>query len=100
MRRTALLLLTIALCAVNALFLDGSLNMASDPIVATARQYAALCRAAEALENALAAIDTGVCEDLYAADVETAMQSLAELDGREVSEDVVAGIFSHFCVGK
>lgn len=86
--------------AVNALFLDGSLNMASDPIVATARQYAALCRAAEALENALAAIDTGVCEDLYAADVETAMQSLAELDGREVSEDVVAGIFSHFCVGK
>ena len=86
--------------AINELFLDGSLNMTSDPIVATARQYASLCRAAEALENALAAINAGLCEDLYAADVETAMQSLSELDGREVSEDVVSGIFSHFCVGK
>lgn len=86
--------------AVNELFLDGSLNMTSDPIVATARQYASLCRAVEALENAIAAIDAGLCEDLYAADVETAMQSLSELDGREVSEDVVSGIFSHFCVGK
>lgn len=86
--------------AVNALFLDGSLNVANDPIVATARQHASLCRAAEALENALASIDAGLCEDLYAADVESAMQALSELDGREVSEDVVAGIFSHFCVGK
>lgn len=85
---------------INDLFLDGSLNMASDPIVATARQYASLCQAAEALENALTSIDAGLCEDLYAADVESAMQALSELDGREVSEDVVSGIFSHFCVGK
>ena len=85
---------------VNKLFLDGSLNMASDPIVATARQYSSLCRATEALENAIASIDAGLCEDLYAADVESAMQALSELDGREVSEDIVSGIFSHFCVGK
>lgn len=85
---------------VNKLFLDGSLNLSCDPVVATARQYASLCRASEALKNAIESIDAGLCEDLYAADVETAMQALSELDGREVSEDVVSGIFSHFCVGK
>lgn len=85
---------------VNEWFLDGTLDMAHDPVVSTARQYASLCRATEALKNAIASIDAGLCEDLYAADVETAMQALSELDGREVSEDIVSGIFSHFCVGK
>jgi len=28
------------------------------------------------------------------------MSALAEIDGREVTEDIVSEIFSHFCVGK
>jgi tRNA U34 5-carboxymethylaminomethyl modifying GTPase MnmE/TrmE len=28
------------------------------------------------------------------------MSSLGEVDGREIGEEIVADIFSHFCVGK
>jgi tRNA U34 5-carboxymethylaminomethyl modifying GTPase MnmE/TrmE len=33
-------------------------------------------------------------------DIEAALSALGELDGRAVTEEVVNGIFSHFCVGK
>ena len=33
-------------------------------------------------------------------DIEEAMVNLGEMDGREVGEDIVANIFSRFCVGK
>ena len=42
----------------------------------------------------------GHATELVCSDVELAMESLSELDGREISEDIVSEIFSHFCVGK
>ena len=85
---------------VDALFIDGDIDIASDAIVADARQYTALLRGADALERAIAAIVDGVSLDLCCIDIEDAMQSLGELEGREVGEDIVAEIFSKFCVGK
>ena len=85
---------------VDALFIDGDIDIASDAIVADARQYTALLRGADALERAIAAIANGVSLDLCCIDIEDAMQSLGELEGREVGEDIVAEIFSKFCVGK
>ena len=85
---------------VDALFIDGDIDIASDAIVADARQYTALLRGADALERAIAAIADGVSLDLCCIDIEDAMQSLGELEGREVGEDIVAEIFSKFCVGK
>ncbi len=86
--------------AIDGYFLSGKLDPATDPIVATARQHAALRRACEFLMLAIDAIDSGISEDLVSGDVEAAMSALAELDGRAVNEDIVSGIFSHFCVGK
>ena len=42
------------------------------------------------------------CGDLFLNEtlLEGALSAFAETDGRSVSEDVVAGIFSKFCVGK
>lgn len=85
---------------IEALFLDGTLDLRSDAIVANARQYAALCRAMEHVANALTAARAAFSEDVSCVDLELAMAALAEVDGRAVTEDIVSQIFSHFCVGK
>jgi tRNA modification GTPase len=85
---------------VEQMFIDGAIDLRHDAVVANARQHAALILACERLEQALGAIGMGLPIDLCCSDVEQAAEALAEVDGRAVSEDVVAGIFAHFCVGK
>lgn len=85
---------------VEQMFLDGALDLRHDAVVANARQYAALTRAAEYLDRAIDALTSGILPDAVSVDVELAMSALGEVDGRAVSEDIVANIFSHFCVGK
>lgn len=82
------------------LFLDGALDLGNDAILANARQKGAAEAALAALRRAKEGLEMGLPADLYCADAECAMESLAALDGRAVSEDIVAEIFSHFCVGK
>ncbi len=85
---------------VGELFLDGSLSLTQDAIVANARQYAALRGASEAVTEALTALDAGLPEDIFGSRLEAAMAALGEVDGREVTLDIVNDIFSRFCVGK
>lgn len=86
--------------AVDDAFIDGAIDLRHDAVVANARQHAALIAASERISQAIDAIDMGLPVDLCCADVEQAAAAVAEVDGRAVSEDVVAGIFAHFCVGK
>lgn len=82
------------------LFLDGTLDFREDAVLTNARQYAAAQRALEQTERAVRALRSGLPIDLCSRDIEEAMESLSELDGRGVSEELVSEIFSHFCVGK
>lgn len=68
-------------------------------IVVGARQYAALNKAKEQLTDALAALD-GFSQDVAGLDMERALATLEEVDGRAATEEIVDEIFSHFCVGK
>ena len=85
---------------VEALFDAEEIDLWNDAVVANARQHAALSRAAKALDAAVAALDAGVPLDAASVEAELAMAAIGEVDGRAVSEDIVADIFSHFCVGK
>ncbi len=85
---------------VERLFIDGKLNTREDAVLTNARQHAAVLSAEEALSRAVDALHRGLEIDLCCTDAEAAMSALSEVDGRAVSEDIVAGIFSHFCVGK
>ncbi len=85
---------------IEEMFTDGELDFASDAIVTGARQYAALINAAEILSTALFDMRAGVSLDVCCVGVECAMAALGALDGREVGEEIVAEIFSKFCVGK
>ena len=54
----------------------------------------------EHLSDAIGILSFGGESDAASFAVETAMAALAELDGRQVGEDIVAQIFHSFCVGK
>ena len=85
---------------VDTLFVDGSISLRDDAVVANVRQMATVTRASESLSCALDALQAGLPMDLCCVDLTASMSALSELDGREIGEDVVSEIFSHFCVGK
>ena len=86
--------------AVEDLFIDGEIDVRNDAVVTGARQYAALNSCCELLCRALDDMRSGVSLDACCVGVECAMSALGEVDGREIGEEIVADIFSHFCVGK
>ena len=71
----------------------------NDEIVVNARQHASVANASVAVGNAINALDS-FTQDIAGMDIEAALSAIAEADGRQVSEDIVNEIFSHFCVGK
>ncbi len=81
-------------------FIDADLDVGRDAVVFGARQHAALQKAADRLSEALGLVEGGFEIDAAAFAVEDAMGALAELDGRQVGEDIVSQIFANFCVGK
>ena len=64
------------------------------------RQQQAVQRALEYVRGARQALSAGLTPDAALSDVELALEELGQLTGRQVSQDVVDGIFSRFCVGK
>ncbi len=82
------------------LFTDGNIRIGADAILTGARQFAALRTARECAAASLDTLTSGIPADIACSELERALGALSELDGRAVSEEVVAGIFSHFCVGK
>lgn len=64
------------------------------------RQAAALTRAKIALEQVKKTIDQDLPFDFWSIDLRTAIQSLGEITGEEVTESVLDRIFSRFCIGK
>ena len=85
---------------IDRMFIDGEIDLENDAVVSGARQYASINNAHRFLDVAIFDMQSGVSLDACCIAVEDAMASLGEVDGREISEDVVADIFSRFCVGK
>ncbi len=85
---------------VERLFTDGEIDCRRDAVLMNARQHASALSALEAVKRAIRVLEDGYPIDLCCTDAEVAMAALSELDGRQVNEDIVAEIFSHFCVGK
>jgi tRNA modification GTPase len=74
-----------------------------DPTAArliTERQRACCVRALNALDDALAALESGVTLDAVTVCADTAIEALLELTGEKASEAVVNEVFRRFCVGK
>ena len=92
--------LTALSSVVDRLFTDERITTGSDAIIASARQKSALTSALDFVTEAIGSFEVGLSQDIASSDIEKALGRIAELDGRAVSEEVVADIFSKFCVGK
>lgn len=66
----------------------------------SARQEALLAEARDALVRAADGLREDRSYDLVASDLEDAGRALGEIRGRGVEDEVVAAIFSRFCIGK
>ncbi len=85
---------------IDRLFTDEHISCGRDAIVSSARQHASLCSARSYILTAIEAYESGLPADLASSDIELALGAIGEVDGRKVSESIVADIFSRFCVGK
>ena len=59
-----------------------------------------MSRAWNAVREARSALRIGMTPDVVLSDAENALSALGELNGKSLREDLVATIFSRFCVGK
>ncbi len=85
---------------VDDLFISERILLGEDAVISSARQNASLVRAFDFIEAAISSLEAGFAQDAASSDIERALGAISELDGRAVSEEVVADIFSKFCVGK
>lgn len=78
----------------------GSFNTQNDTIVTNARHLDALQKTKESLEKALYGLETNVTGDFVAMDIRQAMFWLGTITGQISEDDLLANIFSKFCIGK
>ena len=86
--------------AVGEIYDSGSCDLKRDAVIWSARQEATLRLAEGYLAAAEESSLYGDPVDAVCTLCESAVSHLAETDGRGVTEEIVAGIFSKFCVGK
>jgi tRNA modification GTPase len=78
----------------------GTLQWDDRPLLSRVRHKNALMKALEALQNFHKGLAAGFSEDLLAVDLRACLAALGEITGKEVSAEVVHGIFANFCIGK
>ena len=78
----------------------GELRGDEASFVNDAREADILRRASEYLSNALKTIENGMSADFVSIDLRSAWETLGEITGETVGEDIIDEIFSKFCLGK
>ncbi|MFA6076088.1 MAG: tRNA uridine-5-carboxymethylaminomethyl(34) synthesis GTPase MnmE [Negativicutes bacterium] len=69
-------------------------------MVANARQIEILQRAQSSLKRVCEALEAGMPCDILSVDLREAWESLGEISGETIKEDLLDRIFSEFCLGK
>ena len=85
---------------IKALFFTGELSFNDEVYITNARHKKALEEAKKSLEQVLQSIEMDMPEDFFSIDLMSAYESLGEIIGESVGEDLVNEIFSKFCTGK
>jgi len=70
------------------------------PLLTKERHYHCLCESLLSLEKVLAGIESNLSIDLISFDLREGLEKLSEVIGINVTEEILGGIFSKFCVGK
>ena len=71
-----------------------------DTVVTNLRHFQHLSQTNEALENVLEGLNQSITGDFLAQDIRFALHHLGEITGQITTDDLLANIFSRFCIGK
>lgn len=71
-----------------------------DTVVTNLRHYDNLAKTRDALNAVLKGLDNQVTGDFLAMDIRQALHYLGEITGEITTDDLLANIFSKFCIGK
>jgi tRNA modification GTPase len=86
--------------AIEQLFRMGQVEAAEGTYVTNARHVHLLKKALQSVRDCISGIDAGVPLDMVEIDLKNAWQTLGEIIGDAVAEDLIDQIFSQFCLGK
>ncbi len=85
---------------IEEMFFNGDISFNDEVYITNERQKKALQEARSSLELVKEGIENQMPEDFLSIDLMNAYQSLGEITGETVEEDLVNEIFSKFCMGK
>lgn len=71
-----------------------------DTVVTNIRHYDSLLQTKNSLDAVIEGIDNQVTNDFVAMDIRQALHYLGEITGEITTDDLLANIFSKFCIGK
>ncbi len=86
--------------AIKSLFLQGIADSKSEVMVTNQRQNDLLRKAKQSLIEAIEAINDNMPLDLVQIDLKEAWDSLGEITGDTAPDELMARLFSKFCLGK
>jgi tRNA modification GTPase len=69
-------------------------------IVTTIRHYDSLVKTRQSLLDILEGLDRHITNDFLAMDIRRSLHYLGEITGEITTDDLLANIFSKFCIGK
>ncbi|KAB8143752.1 tRNA uridine-5-carboxymethylaminomethyl(34) synthesis GTPase MnmE [Chloroflexia bacterium SDU3-3] len=78
----------------------GGISLGEGRLITSPRHRDALGRAAQLLRDALRGHQRGISPDLLSIDLTAALAAIGEVTGEAVGDDLLAAIFSRFCIGK
>lgn len=78
----------------------GNLGVDDRPLLSRIRHKQALENSVSALKEFISGLSGGRSEDLLAVDLRFCLNSLGAISGKNVSNEIINGIFAQFCIGK
>lgn len=84
----------------SEMFFSNELDMNDQIMITNSRHKASLVTALESLSRVKDSIDNQMGEDFYTIDMMAAYESLGEIIGETLEDDLADKIFSEFCMGK
>ncbi len=75
-------------------------NLQADTVITNLRHYEHLVKTNESLEAVLRGVENQITSDWLAFDLRQALNHLGEITGTITTDDLLANIFSKFCIGK
>lgn len=84
---------------VSAIF-ENNIDISASDVVFTMRQRDVLSRALDILEQTSDSLIEGIGHELVAIDLRKALDTIGEITGEVLTDDILDRIFSEFCIGK